>query len=206
MKIDNFGGGTGAVQFNNDPNERDMKAEREKYKSLVYIDAARNPAEREGIRNVLIIQRDGYQKALDERGPYYEVKGIGPFWEMAQIDYFNCLIERLDNLPTPAAGISGLGACKPMDWHTYGIEKQVLKSDGKTIHESADLKEAFLIISTEYPTEFPAVPETLLNNFLRTKTGKPYGKVYCQRVMTDIKQELKKQRGMERKPLLNNKK
>jgi hypothetical protein len=94
----------------------------------------------------------------------------------------------------------------PMDWRTYGINvAKVLKADGKTISDSSNLKDAFLTLFAEYPVELPTVPETLSNNFLNRKTGKPYGKIYCQRAMTEINVELRKQRISERKPLLNKK-
>jgi hypothetical protein len=126
-------------------------------------------------------------------------KQMGYFLYSHRIEIVNRQIEEINEIKTPAAG-------KTIDWREYGIQKQVLKADGKTIHESSTLKDAFLVLSAEYPKEFPAVPETLLNSFLRARTGKPYGDTYCKRVMTDIKQELKKQRDTGRKPLLNNKK
>ncbi|GHU56174.1 hypothetical protein FACS189442_4530 [Spirochaetia bacterium] len=87
----------------NDPSQKILFDKREKYKNLVYDDVLLGRAKKENVRNVLIIQRDGYQKALNElwAGGNSLIGDKDVFNSMffeRQIEFFNGLIERLDGI------------------------------------------------------------------------------------------------------------
>ncbi|AEF83384.1 hypothetical protein [Leadbettera azotonutricia] len=102
MKISYPNNGKGKITFDlSNPVDKKFHDEREEFKNLVYKDVMLGREKRESVKKVLILERDAYQKRYDDeipKTPVFEIKGFGIFFYPTQIDFFNGLIEELDNL------------------------------------------------------------------------------------------------------------